>query len=121
MFLQYCIPKELITENGPESTSLHFKKFGILNTKQLVPIIINPAVWLNNQDEYLALLFLDSQHNQNWISPVQKLFNCQLRTTLPSVKPLLIQNSLVTESPRPVKRTILYEIFHKEKHGTINF
>ena len=65
MFLQCCIPKELITENGPESTSLHFKKFGILNTKQLVPIIINPAVWLNNQDEYLALLFLDSQHNQN--------------------------------------------------------
>ena len=92
MFLQYCIPKELITENGPESTSLHFKKFGNLNTKQSVPIIINPAVWLSNQDEYLAL-FLDSQHNQNWISPVQKFFNCQLRTTLPSVKPLLTQNS----------------------------
>ena len=47
IFLQYGIPKELITDNGPEFTSHHFKKFtrvGILNTKQPVPIITNPTV-----------------------------------------------------------------------------
>ena len=46
IFSQYGIPKELITDNGPDFTSHHFKKkrVGILNTKQSVPIITNPTV-----------------------------------------------------------------------------
>ena len=59
----------------------------------------------DKQDEILALLFLNSQPNENGISRAQKLFNCQLRTNLPSVKPLLSQNSFVTETPRPRKTT----------------
>ena len=59
----------------------------------------------DEQDEYLALLFLNSQPNENGTSPAQKLFNSQLRTNLPSVKPLLPQNSFVTETPRPRKTT----------------
>ena len=59
----------------------------------------------DQQDEYLALLFLNSQPNENGISPAQKLFNRQLRTNLPSVKALLPQNSFVTETPRPRKTT----------------
>ena len=59
----------------------------------------------DEQDEYLALLFLNSQPNENGTSPSQKLFNRQLRTNLPSVKPLLPQNSFVTETPRPRKTT----------------
>ena len=35
----------------------------------------------------------------------KKLFNCQLRTNLPSVKPLLPQNSFATETLRPRKTT----------------
>ena len=60
----------------------------------------------DQQDEYLALLFLNSQPNENGISPAQKLFNRQLCTNLPSVKTLLPQNSFVTETPRPCKTTL---------------
>ena len=59
----------------------------------------------DQQDKYLALLFLSSQPSENGISPAQKLFNRQLRTNLPSVKPLLPQNSFVTETLRPRKTT----------------
>ena len=59
----------------------------------------------DQQDKYLALLFLNSQPNENEILPAQKLFNHQLRTNQPSVKPLLPQNSFVTETPRPQKTT----------------
>ena len=59
----------------------------------------------DQQDEYLALLFLNSQPNENGISPAQKLFIRQLRTNQPSVRPLLPQNSFVTETPRPHKTT----------------
>ena len=58
----------------------------------------------DQQDEYLAL-YLNSQPSENEISPAQKLFNRQLRTNLTSVKPLLPQNSFVTETPRPRKTT----------------
>ena len=59
----------------------------------------------DQQDEYLALLFLNSQPNENGISPAQKLFNRQIRNNLPPAKPLLPQNSFVTETPRPRKTT----------------
>ena len=57
------------------------------------------------QDENLALFFLNSQSNENGISPAQKLFNHQLRTNLVSVKPLFPRNSFVTETPRFRKTT----------------
>ena len=68
----------------------------------------------DQHDEYLALLFLNSQPNENGISPAEKFFNCQLCTNLPSVKPLLLQNSFVTETLRPCKTThSLPNISHK--------
>ena len=59
----------------------------------------------DQQDKYVALLFLNSQPNENGISPAQELFNHQLRTNLPSVKLLLSQNSFVTKTPGPHKTT----------------
>ena len=53
---QYGIRKELITDNGPEFTSRHFKKFSKswgFKHKQLVPIITNPTVQLNDQSKQL--------------------------------------------------------------------
>ena len=55
------------------------------------------------QNEYLALLYLNSQPKEKGISPAQKLFNSQFRTNLLLVKLLLPQNSFVTETPRPRK------------------
>ena len=110
IFLQYGIPKELITDKGPEFTSHHFKKFtknwdfkhqtvslhyhqsnGLVEWSiQTVKQTLKKAKY-DQQDEYLALLFLNSQPNENGISPAQKLFNCQLHIHLSSVKPLLAQ------------------------------
>ena len=64
----------------------------------------------DQQDEYLALLFLNSQSSENVISPAQKLLNHQLRTNLLSVKPLLPQKSFVTEIHR----------LHKTNHSLPN-
>ena len=111
IFSQYGIPKELITDNRPEFTSHHFKKFikswdfkhqtvspyyhqsnGVVERSiQTVKRTLKKAKY-DQQDEYLALLFLNSQPNENGISPAQKLFNRQIHTNLPSVKPLLPQN-----------------------------
>ena len=98
----------LITDLSLPVTILrNLQRVGILNNKQSVPIITNPTVKLSDQsvkrtvkrtlkkpkydqqDEYLALLFLNSHPNENGNSPAQKLFNRQLRTNLRSVKPLL--------------------------------
>ena len=51
------------------------------------------------------MLFLNSQPNENGISPVQKLFNSELRTNLRPVKALFPKNSFVTETSRPRKTT----------------
>ena len=131
IFSRYGISKELITDNRPEFTSHHFKKFtkswdfkhqtvsphyhqsyGLVERSiQTVKRTLKKAKY-DQQDEYLALLFLNSQPNENGISPAQKLFNRQLHTNLPLVKPLLPQNSFVTETLRPRKTT--HRIFHKE-------
>ena len=59
----------------------------------------------DQHDEYLALLFLNSQPNENGIFPAEFFFNSQLCLNLPSVKPLLLQNSFVTETLRSLKTT----------------
>ena len=124
IFSQYGIPKELITDNRPEFNSHHFEKFAkssdfkhqtvsphyhqsnslVERSIQTVKRTLKKAN-CDQQDEHLTLLFQNSQPNENGISPAQKLFNRQLRTNLPSVKPLLPQNSFVTETPRPQKTT----------------
>ena len=124
IFFLYCIPKELITDGGPDFTSQYFKKFskswdfkhqtvspyyhqskGLVQWSiQTVKLTLKKAKY-DQHDEYLALLFLNSQPNENGISPAEKFFNCQLCTNLPSVKPLLLQNSFVTETLRPCKTT----------------
>ena len=40
-----------------------------------------------NEDHYLSILFLNSQPDENDLSPAHKLFNHLIRTNLPSVKP----------------------------------
>ena len=82
IFSQYGIPKELITDNRPEFTSHHFKKFtkswdfkhqtvsphyhesnGLVERSiQTVKRTLKKAKY-DQQDEYLALLFLNSQPN----------------------------------------------------------
>ena len=109
IFSQYGIPKELTTDNRPEFTSHHFKKFskswGFKRQTVRPHYHQSKEAKYDRQDKYLALLFLNSQRNENGISSSQKLFNHQLHTNLPSVKPLLTQNSLVTETLRPHKTT----------------
>ena len=51
------------------------------------------------------MLFLNSQPNENGISLAKKLFNRQLRINLPSVKPLLPQNSFITKTSTPRETT----------------
>ena len=50
-------------------------------------------------------MFLNSQPNENKISPAKKLLKRELRTNLPSVKLLFPQNSVATATPRPGKMT----------------
>ena len=116
IFSQYGIPKELITDNGPEFTSHYFKNFskswdfqhqtvnphyhqsnGLAERSiQIVKRTLKKAKY-DQKDKYLALLFLNSQPNENGISPA--------RTNLSSVKHLLPQNPLVTETHRSRKTT----------------
>ena len=118
------IPKELVSDKGPEFTSHHFKTFAkswnykhqtvsphyqqsnglVERSIQTVKRTLKGAKYYQ-QNEYLALLYLNSQRKEKGISPAQKLFNSQFCTNLPLVKLLLPQNSFVTETPRPRKTT----------------
>ena len=42
---------------------------------------------LANEDYYLSILFLNSQPDENGLSPAHKLFNHSIYTNLPSAKP----------------------------------
>ena len=84
IFSQYDISKEPITDNGPEFTSHHFKKFSkswdftqqtvspryhqsnglVKRSIQTVKQTLKKTKY-DQQDEYLALLFLNSQPNEN--------------------------------------------------------
>ena len=92
IFSQYGIPKELITDNRPEFTSHHFKKFAkSLDFKHQTvsphyhqsSSLVEPSIQTIKQtlkkakydkSEHLVL-FLNSQSNENGISPALKLFN----------------------------------------------
>ena len=50
-------------------------------------------------------MFLNSQPNENRISPAKKLLKRELRTNLPSAKLLFPQNSVATATPRSGKMT----------------
>ena len=41
---------------------------------------------LANEDHYLSIQFLNSQPDENGLSPAHKLFNRQIRNNLPSAK-----------------------------------
>ena len=92
IFSQYGIPKELITDSGPEFTSQHFKKLAKswdFKHQTVSPhyhqsnSLVEPSIQTIKQtlkkakydkSEYLVL-FLNSQSNENGISPALKLFN----------------------------------------------
>ena len=42
---------------------------------------------LVNEDHHLSILFMNSQPDENVLSPAYKLFNHPIRTNLPSAKP----------------------------------
>ena len=105
-FSQFGTPKELVTDNGPEFSSHHFRSFSktwdfehrtssphfhqsnglVERSIQTVKRTLKKAK-LRNEDPYLSMLFLNSQPDENGLSPAHKLFNCQIRTNLPSAKP----------------------------------
>ena len=109
IFSQYGIPKELITDNGPEFqgvSSQYHQSNGIVeqstqrDEKGKGERTLKKAKY-DQQDECLALLWLNSQPNKYGISPAKKLFMRQIRTNLP----LNPQYSFITETPRPRKTT----------------
>ena len=109
IFSQYGIPKELITDNGPEFqrvSSQYHQSNGIVeqstqrDEKGKGERTLKKAKY-DQQDECLALLFLNSQPNKYGISPAKKLLMPQIRTNLP----LNPQYSFITETPRPRKTT----------------
>ena len=111
IFPQYGIPKELISYNDlslPVSLSVspHYQQSDGLVERSIKTV---KRTWkrakYDQQDEYLALLYLNSQPNEKGVSPAQKLLSCQFCTNLPLVKLLLSQNSFVTETPSPWKTT----------------
>ena len=105
-FSQFGTPKELVTDNGPEFSSYYFKSFSqtwnfehrtssphfhqsnglVERSIQTVKRTLKKAK-LRNEDPYLSMLFLNSQPDENGLSPAHKLFNCQIRTNLPSANP----------------------------------
>ena len=106
VFSQFGIPKELITDNGPEFSSHKFRSFSktwdILHKTisphyhqsnglaersiQTVKRTVNKAK-LNSEDHFLVMLSLNLLPDQNGTSPAEKLFGRKLRTTLPSLIP----------------------------------
>ena len=105
-FSQFGTPKELVTDNGPEFSSHHFRSFSktwdfehrtssphfhqsnglVERSIQTVKRTLKKAK-LANEDHYLSILFLNSQPDENRLSPPHKLFNRPIRTNLPSAKP----------------------------------
>ena len=94
MFSQFGIPKELITDNGPEFSSHKFLSRTLNKVK------------LNSEDYFLAMLSLNSRPDQNGTSPAEKLFGHKLRTTLPSLIPF-------TQSTATEKHTVTQNLRRK--------
>ena len=115
-------PKELITDNRPESTSYYFNKCS--RSWDLIHQIVSSYYHYSNgfvewsiptvkrtlkkvkydqHDKYFALLLSNSQSNKNRISPAQISIKWNLRINLFFVKLLLPQQSFITETPRPLK------------------
>ena len=125
VFSQFGIPKELITDNGPEfskhkvrsfsktrdilhkTISHHYHQSNGLAERsiQTVKRTLNKAK-LNSEDHFLAMLSLNSQPHQNGTSPAEKLFGHKLRTTLPSLIPS-------TQSTATEKHTVIKNLRRK--------
>ena len=98
-------PKGLVTDNGPEFTSHYFKSFSRTwdfeqwtirpcshqsnglgeRAIQTVTLSLKKAK-LTSEDHYLSILFLNSQPDENGLSPAHKLFHRSIYTNVPSVK-----------------------------------
>ena len=104
IFSHNGIPKEVMSDNGPQYTSYKFVDFarnwdfihnsssphypksnGLAErTVQTVKRLMKKA-FISNEDPYLALLNLNSTPKKNGLSPMQLMFNRTVRTTLPSI------------------------------------
>ena len=118
VFSQFGIPKELITDNDPKFSSHKFCSFS--KTWEILHKTISPQYHqanglaersiqtvkgtrnkakLNCEDNFLAMLSLNSQPDQNRSSPTEKLFGHKLRTTLHSLIPFT--KNTATKKHRP--------------------
>ena len=106
LFSQFWTPNKLVTNNGPEFSSLYFKLFlrssdfehrtnsphfhqsnGLVERSiQTIKRTLKKTK-LVNEDHYLSILFLNSQSDKNGFSLAHKLFNRPIRINLPSAKP----------------------------------
>ena len=105
-FPQFGTPKELVTDNGTKFSrhyfksfsrtwdfeyriiSLHFHQSNGLVERSIQTIKRTPKkLKLANEDHYLSIPFLNSQPDENELSPANKLFNRPIRTNLTSAKP----------------------------------
>ena len=100
IFSRHGIPKELFTDGGPQFVAKEFKKFTkdrhfvhdsssphFSPSNEMVERTVQTTLKKAheaNEDVCLALLALNSTPSQNSTSPAYKLFNRQIRTTLPS-------------------------------------
>ena len=95
------IPKQIISDNGPQYSSLEFKKFaeeyGFLHTtsspkfpqsnseaERAVKTV--KAMLKKSEDPYLAMLAYQSTPLQNGFSPSELFMNRHLRTNLPMME-----------------------------------
>ena len=105
IFSQLGTPKELVIDSGAEFTSHYFISFSrtwdfehrttnphfhqsnglVERSIQTVKYTLK-EVKIANEDHYLSILFLNSQPDENGLSPAHKLFNRPIHTNLSSIK-----------------------------------
>ena len=106
VFPQFGISKELVTDNCPKLSGHKFRSFS--KNRDIIHKTISPHYdqssslaersiqtakrtfnkgKVNSEDNFLAVLSLNSRPNQNGISPAEKLFSHKSRTTLPLLIP----------------------------------
>ena len=104
IFARHGILKEIISDNGPQYSSLEYKEFaaeyGSLhktsspkypqsNDEAERALRTVKELLKKSNDPYLAMLVCQSTPLQNGLNPAELLMNCRLSTNLPMIEELL--------------------------------